>query len=208
MFEGCTGCCIVLLLIPLACCALGVGGVVYVYSTAPDPPLGDNFKASQVEATEFNNQIVNATYQAASQGSFVLTFTERQLSSWMQFEGESFAEQNDHAFPFKDVQVGIRDGRMTFYGELDQAEGIKLPVEVVVEPIVNNEGQLEFVIDEAHMGGIRLPDFVLENVTGQLNDAIQKPLEDLPANYTLYPQTLSVGKDTPGTFAVQGYATP
>ncbi|MBN1681321.1 MAG: hypothetical protein JW966_13645 [Anaerolineae bacterium] len=203
MFEGCAGCCITLLLIPLVLCILIGGALVYIYSDTPDAPISDRFKASTAEAQAFEDAINRATIQASREGYFVLTFDERQLSSWMALEGETFADEHNHAFPFKDVQVGIDGGQLTFYAKLNRFR-LNLPLEVIIEPAVNNDGKLEMEIIEARVGAVGVPHFVLENVTDQLEERLLESLNNLPGNYFMYSQTLSVGKDTSGLFAVQG----
>jgi len=202
MFEGCGGCCLALILIPVLCCVMVACGVIYVYSNAPDAPLSDRFKPSVAEAQAFDAEISRATTQARTSGSgwFVLQFTERELSSWMALEGEQYAEENGHSFPFEDVQVGLDDGEMTFYGELEQSH-LTLPVKVVIKPGVDGSGHFEFDITSVDVGGLSAPGFVLNSLSDQFADVLAKPFEDLPGNYTLYEQTLVIQD---GTFAVQG----
>jgi uncharacterized protein YpmS len=174
MFEGCRGCCVSLVLVPLLFCALSVGLVIYIYATAPDPPLTDNFKAKQSEADAFDQIIDDAT---VSTGDFLVQFNEREISSWMTLEGQDFAEKNDRRFPFKNIQVGLDDGKMTFYAELDTV--LDLAFEVVIEPEVDKNGKMEFDIDEAHLGGLRVPRVFLKGVTEALEDKLVEPFEDL-----------------------------
>jgi uncharacterized protein YpmS len=200
MFEGCGGCCLALVLIPVLCCVLVVGAIIYVYSTAPDPPLSDNFKASQVEADQFDQMISTAKLSAQSQGWFYLQFNERQISSWMALEGEDFAKQQDNTFPFKNMQVGLGEGRMTFYGEL-RRYGLKLPFKIEIQPQIDNQGKVKMEIKTARLGGLVVPQFVLKSVSAQFEDVLIKPFDDLPGSYALYKESLSIQS---GSFVVQG----
>jgi hypothetical protein len=201
MLEGCGGCCLTVVVIPLLCCGLLIGGVIYIYATAPDPPLTDNFKANLAEAQAFEAELARATNRATTQGVFDLNVNERYLSSWMALEGEDFADEHGHSFPFKNVQVGLDDGQITFYAELDRTDLIKLPLEVVLEPTVDDQGQLKFEIKEAHLSGLRVPNVILENVTGQFEDRLVQPFDDLPGNYYVYENSIVVED---GAFILQG----
>ncbi len=204
MFEGCGGCCLSVIVIPLLCVALVACVAIYVVTNAPDEPLAGNFTASAAEAAAFDRVITNATNQASSQGWWAIKFTEREFSSWMALEGEALAEEHDRFYPFKNVQVGLDDGQITFYAEID-LRAYDLPLEVVVAPQVNTDGQIAFDITDVNVSGIKAPDVVLETITDQLQDALIQPFDDLPGNYFIYPQTLIIDN---GTFEVQGAIRP
>ena len=200
MFESCGGCCLALVLIPLLCIGAIVLGVYYVNTQGPDAPLSDRFRASPAEAQALDNEIARATNDARSMRWFALSFTERQLSSWLALEGQDFAEAQGHSLPFRNMQVGLDDGQMTFYGEIEQV-GLAVPLAVVIEPKANRDNQIELDIVSANVGGLRVPDFVLENVQAQLTDRLIKPFDELPGSYFIYPESLSIQD---GVFVVQG----
>ncbi len=202
MFEGCSGCCLALILIPVLCCVMLACGVIYVYNNAPDAPLSDRFKPSTLEAQTFDTAITTAQNSAQSRldGWFALQFTEREFSSWMALEGKQFAEEHGHSFPFENAQVGLDNGEMTFYGELKRSR-LALPVKVVIKPRIDGSGHFKFDITSVDVGGISLPDFVLSTISSQFEDVLAKPFADLPGDYRLYEQTLIIQD---GTFAVQG----
>lgn len=200
MFESCGGCCLVLILIPVLCCVL-VGGVAYyVYNYAPDPPVSGSFTATQAEAQAFQAVLDNAQATARSQGWFWMTFTEQQISSWMALEGASFADEQGHVFPFSNMQVGLDDSRITFYGELD-TRVIAFPVSVEIEPRITATGDVEFEITSVNMGGITAPAFVTSAVSAQFEDVLVEPLRSISGNVIFYQQSLTVDN---GVFEVQG----
>jgi len=200
MFEGCGGCCLSLILIPLLCLGLAACALIYLATLDVDTPLPDNFKPSQAEAQAFDTAIDNAVTQAQAGGVWVLFFTEQQISSWMALEGETFADQHGHTFPFANVQVGLDDGAMTFYAELE-TRFVSVPLQVVITPKVTSAGQLDFAITEVRVADVSAPDFAVQTVKAQFEDALTRRLEDLPGNYFIYPQSLVVDN---GVFQVQG----
>lgn len=202
MFESCGGCCVALVVVPLLCCVLVVCGAIYVTTSGPEPPLSDRFRPSQAEADAFDYQIDTATNNARATGQFTLTFTERQISSWMALEGERFAEENDIGdFPFENVQVGLDDGEMTFFGDLAFGGGVHLPVEAVIEPSVDRAYHLDLDITSVDFGGLKLPGALVESVTDQLEEKLIQPIEDIGADYVLDPNSLRVQD---GAFRVNG----
>jgi hypothetical protein len=196
---NCGGCCVGLIVIPLLCCALVAGVAIYVYSNSPEPPLSDNFTPKNSEAQAFQAEIDRATAQAAG-GWFWLQFRERDMASWMALEGEEFAQEQGHEFPFENAQVSLDNGEITFYGELSRY-GLNLPLEAVVEPQINDAGEMEFQITSVDVGGVSLPDVVLRNIRQQFDDVLVQPFDDLPGTPIFYEQTLSIQD---GVFTVQG----
>lgn len=179
MFEGCRGCCLTFVVLPMLCCVLVVGGIIYIYMSAPEPPVSDNFKPNTTEAQAFENTLNNAERLAQGGYGFTIQFNERQISSWMSLRGEEYASERDRQFPFKNIQVGMDDNLMVFYAELDGYGPLDLPLEVVLEPGIDINGKLEFDLNEAHLGGINVPTFVLKNITAQMDDLLVKPFEDV-----------------------------
>ncbi|MBN1200593.1 MAG: hypothetical protein JXJ20_01935 [Anaerolineae bacterium] len=200
MLDECRGCCLAAVVIPLLCCGLMVCGVIYILASAPEPPISENFQASQADAQAFDYAITSVQNQAGFQNQFILTFTEKQISSWMTLEGQDFADERGYSFPFEDIQVGLEDGQMTFYANFTNA-GIELPLEIIIEPKIDERGHLQMEIDSAHVGGITLPGIVLDSITDQVETSITRAFDDLDRDYVLYEPTLAVDN---GTFAVQG----
>lgn len=183
ILEGCSGCCLSIVLIPLLACGLIVGALIFIDQNAPDPPITGNFTPTASDAQAFENEINRALAQAGS-GWFYVTVYEGQLSSWMALRGKAFAEENGHAFPFENVQVGLDNGQITFYGELSRY-GIDVPLRVEVKPEIDGQGALKLDIDSANVGGLEVPGFVLSNVSGQLDDALMQPFRDLSENVAI-----------------------
>ena len=199
ILEGCGGCCLSIVLIPLLCCGLVVGALIFIDQNAPDPPVRGNFTPNTSEAQAFENEINRAKSQASG-GWFHVTVYEDQLSSWMALEGKQFAEDNGHAFPFENVQVGLDDGQLAFYGELSRY-GLDVPIRVALEPQIYDQGALSLDIDEANVGGLNVPGFVLSNVSAQLDDALMQPFRDLSENVTIPREAMVIEN---GTLQFQG----
>lgn len=202
MFEGCGGCCAGTVLILLLCCAMVVCGAIYVLSTSPDPPLTDKFNANTAEAAAFDAQIDRAVQEARTSRIFTLTFTERQISSWLALEGEAFADEYGFSFPFENVQMGLEDGEMTFYGELGSGQA-KIPLEVILVPKVDRIGHLDLEVDTVNFVGLKLPGALIDDIANQLEKKVIQPIEDAGVDYFLDEFSLSIED---GVFTVRGQA--
>ncbi|WP_119067735.1 hypothetical protein [Aggregatilinea lenta] len=203
MFEGCGGCCLALVVIPLLCCGLVAGAVAYTTINAPDPPIRDNYQASQADAQAFDAEVARAASMAVTQGWFWTAFTQEQFSSWLSLKGQDFAESQDRRFPFEDVQVGFNGGLMRFYGKFTQS-GVKVPLLVELRPRVDGNGKLAMDIENANVGGLDLPDFVLGAIKDQLEAAVNRPFQGMNGAYFLNAATLTVDN---GRFEIQGQPT-
>lgn len=202
MFDNCRGCCAAVVLIPILCCVLAVGAVIVVYSNAPEPPIRKDFKPSRTQAQEFENALAKSG--TASGGVFTLTFRQEQISSWMSYKGNDFAEEKGYDFPFKDIQIALDDGLFTFYGKFTQS-GLDVPIKVVAKPKVNSDSHLEFDITEAHFGGLTVPGRVLDSVSRQLENTLTQTIADVGSDYVLYSDTLYVDNTI---FSVRGQIRP
>ncbi len=196
----CSGCCLGLTVILIVCCVV-VGGTAYYASTqGPEPPLSDKFKPSAADAQAFQAEIDRATNQAGTQGWFYLTFTEQQMASWMALNGADFAAERGHDFPFKNVQVKLDGGEMTFYGELDRFR-LSIPLEATVKPKIDSAGKMTLDITSVNVGGVTMPDAILRSIRTQFEDVLLQPFNDLPGTPFFYQGSLSI---TGGSFTVQG----
>ncbi len=199
----CGGCCFGLTMILIVCCVV-VGGTAYYVSThGPQPPLSDQFKPSVADAQAFQSAIDNATSLASSQGWFYLMFTQQQMASWMALNGADFAAQHGHDFPFKNVQVKLDNGAMTFYGELNRFR-LTIPLEATVKPKIDSAGKMTLDITALNVGGVKMPDAILSSIRTQFEDVLLQPFDNLPGTPYFYKDSLFI---TGGSFTVQGAIT-
>lgn len=184
-----------------ALCCAGIVGVAYVVTAEePEPPVTEAFVPQAAEAQTFQQAISQAAQQARDTDTFSVSFTETQLSSWMGIEGANYALTHGYSFPFEDIQIGVDGGRFDFYGTLTTA-GLNLPLEIVVEPYVDPVGHLAFTIEDAHLSGLPVPQFILDSLLAQVDRLLTQPIEALRSDYTLDPNALVADN---GTFSMQG----
>jgi hypothetical protein len=207
IFGGCLphcgGCCFGLTMILIVCCIV-VGGTAYLASTqGPEPPLSNSFKPNAADAQAFQGALDNATSMASNGGWFYLTFNEQQMSSWMAIHGKDFAAEHGHDFPFKNVQVKLDNGVMTFYGEVGRSL-LTIPLKATVRPEIDSTAKLTLDITEVNVGGLRVPDAILSSISTQFQDVLLQPFNDLPGTPFFYQGSLIISG---GSFSVQGGIT-
>ncbi|HEX3052779.1 MAG TPA: hypothetical protein VHP83_19125, partial [Aggregatilineaceae bacterium] len=165
-----------LLLITLLICLVGAVVLHPLYSKTVLPPISANFTAEPVQAQSFEDVMAQASRQSRAEGNFRLTFTEEQISSWLGLEAATFAtERGSTTFPFTNVQAGLDDGLIRVYAQVSAAAELSLPMELMIRPQVDSEGHLGFVIEQVRVGGVGLPSFLVEALTGQIDELIRKP---------------------------------
>jgi hypothetical protein len=179
--------------------------MAFFYRQDIDPPLDENFAAEPTAAQSFHDIVNAAGRQARHEGAFTLSFDETQISSWMTLEGRAWAEAKGYDFPFENIQVGLDNGLMTVYGEVVINADLRSPVQATVRPGVDANGHLDMHIEQAHMGSVALPDFVIESLTQQIQELLTEPFASLAGGYVIDPASITVEN---GIFSMRGTAAP
>lgn len=182
MFEGCSGCCLTIVLVPLLCICLAACGVIYVTTSAPEPPVAATFVPNPIAATNLEQKI--EVLKLSSGGQFSLEFNELEISSWVALEGLEVIGVGDGTLPLENAQVGLDDGEMSFYGVVTDL-GVDVPIKLAMKPSVDPSGHLVLDITEANVGGVGLPDVVLKHVINEFDDLLVKPLDELRGSYQI-----------------------
>jgi len=191
------------LLIPSILVLIGIStlAAAFLYSNEQvTPPVSADFSAKTDDAQTFDQLLDHAKWQALTHNTFILTFNEEQISSWMSLEGKNYADRHGYSFPFQNIQVGLDDGRMTFYGEASVSD-LTLPMQVVIKPGINDNGHLVFDVESAQLGQLGVPEFLLKSVRRQIDELLTKPFRDIGGDFYIVPGSLSIQDDV---FSVQG----
>lgn len=185
MFESCGGCCLSLALIPLLCICLAACGVIYVTTaTMPEPPVDQAYQPIPIEATNFEQKVTNMQNLAQGGGRFLLEFSQRELSSWLNLKALSLIGVVDNALTLENAQAKIDDNTITFYAEFTDL-GVEIPLELVIQPKIDLNNHLALDITEANVAGVGMPDIVLQQIINTFEDALTKPLNDLRLGYSI-----------------------
>ncbi|NPA31639.1 MAG: hypothetical protein GXO37_06555 [Chloroflexi bacterium] len=108
----------------------------------------------------------DAAQQLQTTGQVELRFHESQANAYVQ---KVLAKQPDA--PVREVAVYFRDGRILAYATMDSPLG-PLAVEVVVVPTVTEDGQIDLQVEKATLGGMSMPQSLLNDYLGQLDQAL------------------------------------
>ncbi len=166
----------VLLLASLACSLAGARQP----ALAPIP-----VSTEAVDQLEKNVQSAAAT--AASGGEINLTITEQQLTS-----AAAYALQSQPDAPIKDIQVHLRNGQMQISGRAVN-EGASVSFSVVLKLSVGANGKLKYEIVSAKVGSLSLPQFVIDQITSQVDSVITAQLTAAAGEFVVKQVTINDG---------------
>jgi uncharacterized protein YpmS len=163
--------------------------------SAPQPPV-PSLVASTADAGAFEQAVGAAATQAASTGNFSLSVTQEQLSSWLQLKAPQYARSAGHDWPFKDIQAGLSNNKITIYGVIDQQGVPQTPAQIVFTPSVAADGSLAISIDSGQVGVVGLPADTLKSVTATIKDTLNQQLARIKNNYHIATLTIADGQLT------------
>lgn len=130
----------------------------------PSPPASP-IPVSTEAAGELED-LWKSAIENAENGQVTVVMTEEQVTSYVALK---LAEEPDA--PFQDVQVFLRDGKMTLQGNAT-IRGLTAPAQVVLSVSTTSEGRLQIDIDEADFGPLPVPRSMLESLSDGLNELI------------------------------------
>jgi hypothetical protein len=144
--------------------ALGLGALACSLGSAPTAPASP-IPVSTEAAGELQD-LWQSALENADDGQVTVVMTEEQVTSFVAIR---LAEQPDS--PFDDVQVFLRDGKMTMQATATVGR-LSAPAQVVLSVSTTAEGQLQVDIDEADFGPLPVPQSMLDTLSDRLNEGI------------------------------------
>jgi hypothetical protein len=180
------------LMLPLL---MGVLACTITPPSPPKPPLS-GFSPSLQEATAFEQSFQSALQNAAQSGTFTVTVTQNQLSSWLALRGPEYAKAQGYDVPVKDVQAALDGGRITLYGVINQPNVPDTPAQIVFTPSIDADGQLAVKVESSQVGVVGVPASVTDNLTKTIRDSLESQLGQVKGRYRLTRLTLSGGSLT------------
>ena len=99
-------------------------------------------------------------------GQVSIVMTEQQLTSYIALKLAA-----DPTSPLKDVQVFLRDGKMSIYATAT-ANGISAPAEITLSATPTAEGLLEIKIEKASIGLLPIPASLRDSISSSINELI------------------------------------
>lgn len=166
----------ILLLASLACSLAGI-------KTPTPAPVPVSTEA--VDALE--TQVESAAATAASGGEVNLTITEQQLTS-----AAVFALQQQPDTPIQDFQLHLRNGQMQISGRVTN-QGTSLSFKVALKLSVDPNGKLQYEIVSAKIGSVSLPQFIIDEITSQIDSVLTSQFSTAAGNLTLKQITINEG---------------
>jgi uncharacterized protein YpmS len=158
---------VILLLVSIACNLVN----------RAEPVATEVIPVTTEAVNNLEKNIQDAGKDIESSGQTKLTIDEQELTSLIAFE-----LQGQEIQVYQDPQVYLRDGQIKMIGNVQQGN-TTAPLESVFNVSANADGRLEYKLVSAKLGPLPLPDFLLEQISTQIDAAfaskIEPQLEDI-----------------------------
>lgn len=137
-------------------CSLNLGG---------PQPEGDPIPTSQGSAEELLESWKGSTGVGSATGQITVVFTEVQITSYL---ADRLSRQTDPLL--KDPQVYLREGQVRVYGTSNTGP-LEAGVQVIIQPIIDEGGSIQFEILSAEFGPLPAPELLLDSLSTILTEA-------------------------------------
>jgi len=179
--EGCCCGCFGVIGVLIAAVVMCGIGFLMVRQNQPQPPA-QSYAPNQLEANQFEVAIQQAQNSASQFGTFSVSVSEAQASSWLNLQAETVTNGE---IPLDNMQVRFRNGSATLYGESQAFDLTTIAMEFGVGLSVGSDGSLQVNITESNIGGVSAPSGVRDEISKQMQAAIDTELRRINGSYRL-----------------------
>ena len=156
----------------LACNLAGIRPPAPSYNVAPSAEALQSFK----------DKWRNLSMVTPS-GPFTMTFTETELTSAVDAALQD-AQANGEPVPVENLQVFLRDGTITVYGQA-QFDPLTVTGQVGLVPSVTPDGQVALTLVSVDFGPLEVDEALLDQLIARLERSINEPIQTSPLRITL-----------------------
>jgi uncharacterized protein YpmS len=89
----------------------------------------------------------------------------------------AYGLQKEESVPLTEVQVYLREGKVRVTGSYRE-NGIALPMELIAEPVVSDDGIFRIELDSAKIGPISAPAVLRDRAQELLDEAVQQAMQE------------------------------
>jgi uncharacterized protein YpmS len=175
---------VILLLVSMACNLI----------TQTEPVATEVIPVTTEALDSLEEDIQDAGEQIESSGQATVSVDEQELTSLIAFE---LAEQEDDIF--QDPQVYLRDGKIRMIGNVRQGN-TTAPLEMVFTVSATADGRLDYQLESAKLGPLPLPDFLLVEMSEQIDAAFTNKIE--PQLEDIFIERINISD---GVMTIQGH---
>jgi uncharacterized protein YpmS len=180
------------LLVALLACNLNVN-----VPSAPKPP-NPSLTPAPSEADAFEQAFRQAVQQASQSGTFNVTVTQSQLSSWLALRAGAYVQQRGYEWPLKDVQASLDNGTITLYGVIIRQNVPETPAQIIFTPAIDGNGQLTVSVQSGQFGVVGVPNDLLSQLNQAIQKALTSQLTQIQGRYKLTTLSIAGGNLTVG----------
>ena len=167
----------------LACNLAGIRPPAPSYNVAPSAEALQSFK----------DKWRNLSMVTPS-GPFTMTFTETELTSAVDAALQD-AQANGEPVPVENLQVFLRDGTITVYGQA-QFDPLTVTGQVGLVPSVTPDGQVALTLVSVDFGPLEVDEALLDQLIARLERSINEPIRTSPLRITLTDIVVADGEIT------------
>jgi hypothetical protein len=135
---------------------MSLGGPEY-----PSPPI----PISTESVGDMKTSMETAVANGAISGDVILTLTEPQLSSFLDYK-----IRDQDSLPITNPQVYLRDGKLQVYGTITQGN-FEITANLVFSADIDEEGELSVELSSADFGPFPVPSGLNEAITTVIQEA-------------------------------------
>ena len=139
-------------------------------------------------ALSLQDDLSSAIEQFKKSGKVRLVIGEEELTSLLAFELQKLENP-----VLENPQVFLRDGQMRVMGRVEQG-GLSADLEVMFEISVTAEGRPRYKIVDATLGSFPLPRAMMDNLSEQVDSALQNNISPRLANVFIDSITITDGE--------------
>lgn len=154
----------------ISSCSTNIGGKVEPTPTATSSPIIE--KDTDLSDDEDVVGIDDIMVIDPVTGKVIIKLNDAQINHLNQYE----LSQNPD-LPIKDLQVLLKEENILIFFTV-YAFGIPININLQIEILVDDLGELAFVIDEIKVGFIQLPRFIRDSVSSELKNMLYRKIEE------------------------------
>src|SRR5574341_1433612 len=168
---------VILLLVSMAC----------NFINRSEPVATATIPVSTEALDSLEKDIQDASQQIETSGQATIEIDEQELTSLIAFE------LRDQEPPvFQDPQAYLRDGQIKILGNVQQGNTMA-PLELVLTVSADADGHLKYQVVSAKIGPLPLPDFLVQQISDQLDAAFTSKIDPQMENIFIEKITIAGG---------------
>jgi uncharacterized protein YpmS len=147
----------------------------------------DNIEVSEEAAFSFEGNMQDTVEELKETGQLELTISESELTSYIQTK-----LNQDPNSVVRNTQIYLRDGKIQLTGDVKQGN-LTLPMKASLNVQADGSGGIDYEVDSASVGPLKLPSNILNEITDQVQVFVGSSISGQIPNLYIDSITISDG---------------